>query len=463
MKAIVRPALALITLLLATSASGAQTPPASPFQDGSRVVAVGDSITNAGLYQGYVYLYHLTRFPERQIDIFNAGISGDTAQGASDRYGWDIEPLDGNAASVMFGMNDVSGSDLYPADGQGADIEAKRLQRVDAYEANMRALVKRLMDDGIDPILLTPSPYDDTSTMEAANQPGRNAVLAECGRRVEAIAAENGLVVVDFNTPMTELNQRLQQDDPAFTLVGKDRVHPGESGHLVMAYLYLKGLNAPADVARVSLDARTGAVADEYRCAVSNVKRSADSLSFDYLAEGIPFPVSDGARPALDWIPFTDELNREMLTITDLPKGSYRLSIDGKAITTLTAAELGAGVNLTAYPDTPQNQQAKQVQSLYNAKYRSPIAKLRAIAFVEHACCRGMPHPLTLQQVEPKLENWVASARGKPYQGYFRKCADEYKLNKPQQLSLMEQAEQALPAIRAAAQPRQHQISVTRI
>jgi len=47
---------------------------------------------------------------------------------------------------------------------------------------------------------------------------------------------------------MTALNREQQKNNPTWTIVGGDRVHPGAPGHLMMAWLFLKSQNAPAAV-----------------------------------------------------------------------------------------------------------------------------------------------------------------------------------------------------------------------
>jgi hypothetical protein len=42
--------------------------------------------------------------------------------------------------------------------------------------------------------------------------------------------------------------QALQRYGTNYTLAGKDSVHPGWAGHLVMAYAFLKALDVPGDI-----------------------------------------------------------------------------------------------------------------------------------------------------------------------------------------------------------------------
>ena len=49
------------------------------FEEGERVVFVGNSITHGGHYHSFIWLYYMTRFPDKPITIMNAGIGGESA------------------------------------------------------------------------------------------------------------------------------------------------------------------------------------------------------------------------------------------------------------------------------------------------------------------------------------------------------------------------------------------------
>ena len=64
---------ALGVLLFSRTKITAQAVP--QFKDGDRVCFIGDSITHGGSYHSNVYLYYLTRFPDREFRVWNKGIS----------------------------------------------------------------------------------------------------------------------------------------------------------------------------------------------------------------------------------------------------------------------------------------------------------------------------------------------------------------------------------------------------
>ena len=125
----------LLALVAAVSLRAAAPSPA--FQTDDRWAAVGDSITHSGSYHHWIQLYHLTRFPNRPLELANCGISGDSAAGALRRYPWDIAPHRATVATIMLGMNDVTRA-LYTAEPPTAEVLEKRAAALAAYEAARR-------------------------------------------------------------------------------------------------------------------------------------------------------------------------------------------------------------------------------------------------------------------------------------------------------------------------------------
>jgi len=346
-----------VMLTMLTMLSVAQADATAPqFQSGDVVALIGDSITHGRKWHRYVYSYYLTRFPERQIRFVNEGIAGDSAGGALRRLDWDILPHHPNAAVIFLGMNDV-GRGYYKANADAATIAARQTA-LDNYRKNMHELAAKLLANGVKRLVFcTPSPYDDTAQLEAENFPGVNGALAQCGRIGGELAAKYGGAVIDLNGPMTALNLERQKADPKFTLIGPDRVHPGDAGMMVIAYEFLRAQGAPALVSSVAVD---GANVTAENATVTNVKPTDEGVTFDVLAKALPWPIEASAKAALEWVPLEADLDQEKLA-AKLPEGEYRLLIEGQEVGRYSAAALGAGINLALNDKTPQYQQAWQV------------------------------------------------------------------------------------------------------
>ena len=68
-------------------------------------------------------------------------------------------------------------------------------------------------------------------------------------------------------------------------------------GHMVMAYLFLKAQGfAGKDVANMEINANKKQAVKAEGCTISNIKKIGKDISFDYLAEALPYPLDTSAR-----------------------------------------------------------------------------------------------------------------------------------------------------------------------
>lgn len=360
----------------------AQAPTAPPFQSGDRVCFIGDSITDIGLYHSYLQLFYATRFPDRQIQYFPAGFSGGFAEDCLRRLQWDILARNPNVATVNFGMNDMGG-DFGAPKASPEEVDKAIQERMNSVQIHYEKLLDALSAAGVRLVLMGPSIYDDTVQIDK-NPPARaNRPLTLWTQRVKEIAERRKLGFVDLNTKMKEVNARLQAADAKATIVGGDRVHPGAQGNLVMAYSILKAQGIGPEVATVSVDAATGKADKLVNCTVEAIERTANGISFRCLEKALPFPTPYRAEKSLELIPFTEELNREMLVVRNLPAGRYELRIDDAVVGQYDARALGEGVNLALNPDTPQYKQAQKLLADNDRRHQLEN-KLRYFPFLRH-------------------------------------------------------------------------------
>lgn len=351
------------------------------FKDGETVCFLGDSITHGGRFCSFIYDYYLTRFPERTIHFVNAGIAGDSAGGAQGRLVEDVIDKKPSSVAVMLGMNDV-GRGNYVANPD-AQRKAAQQSSLDGYRKNMDKLLGRIRSEANPRLLLiTPSPFDQTVVNDRDNnQPGCNDGLGRCAAVVRELAAKYNGEVVDFNGPMTAFNLEQQKRDPAFTIVGPDRVHPGPAGHLMMAWLFLKAQGAPAQVSEVVLDATAGNVTKAANAEVSGLEKKDGVWRFTVLEKALPFPIDSTAKTLLSLLPVERDLNQEILSVTHLADGEHELLIDNQVVGRYTSKVLAQGINLALNEATPQVKQAQEVAKL-NERRRTAETVMRDYAAV---------------------------------------------------------------------------------
>ena len=393
------------------------------FKDGETVCFFGDSITHGGRFHSFIYDYYLTRFPDRTIHFVNAGVSGDSAGGALGRMDEDVTAKKPTSVVFMFGMNDV-GRGNYVAIPD-ANQKAAQQRSLEGYQKNMEKLVARVRCEAGEPRLLfiTPSPFDQSVVNDKNNnQPGCNDGLGRCAALVRELASKSNGTVVDFHTPMTSFNLERQKRDPAYTIVGPDRVHPGAPGHLMMAWLFLKAQGAPSLVSKVVVDAESGRVVESENASVTGVGKKGGIFTFTSLERALPFPIDAAALPILDQLPIEQELNQEVVAVKGLASGTYELRIDEQSAGRYTAEALAKGVNLAANVATPQRKQAQAVAKLNEAR-RSTETSLRDYAAVRWYLKHRQVNPDDLAAVKTFAETKMAKT------GYYEGKVPHYLQN----------------------------------
>ena len=342
----------------------------TPFKAGDRVIFVGNSITDGGHYHSYIWLYYMTRFPQEKMWMANGGIGGDTADDILRRLDGDIIARNPSVITLTFGMNDTG---YWEYNGDNAKEFADR--KVNESRGKFLEIEKKLKAlRNTRMVMVGTSPYDQTSTFNDNIYKKKNDAMKRIVAIQDSAAKANNWEFVDFNEPMCEVNARKQAIDPAWTAIGNDRVHPDNDGHMLMAYLFPKAQGMTGKpVADFCVNARNQKVERSENCAITNVSAKGGVVTFDYLAEALPYPLDTiphgwgFTRPQsliTDIIPeFMEEMNREQIAVKGL-NGKYRLLIDDILIDTFTADQLAKGVNLAAYRHTPQYQQASAVMVL---------------------------------------------------------------------------------------------------
>jgi lysophospholipase L1-like esterase len=364
----------LLTILSAFQLSKAQT--VAPFKSGDRVAFVGNSITDGGHYHSYIWLYYMTHFPVTRITCYNAGIGGDAVNQIYDRFDDDVFSKNPNVLTLTWGMNDSGYFEWYRKDAP--DFMKNKIDGSYKYYGMLEQKLKSRSD--IRKIIILGSPYDETSKFTTKNlYPGKAQALSGIIDFQEAAAKKNDWGIVDFYHPMWAINQQQQAKDSVFSLTPNDRIHPDNDGHMVMAYLFLKAQGlANHPVADVDINAKNQKVSKSVNCKITRVAGNADSLSFYYLAQSLPYPLDTLSRgwgnhksqsEALKLIPWTEEFNKELLKVKGLKDGNYKIMIDGELIGRRTAKELEDGVNLAEIKSTPQYQQAVQIRELNEERW----------------------------------------------------------------------------------------------
>jgi lysophospholipase L1-like esterase len=456
----------IFVLFLSFSLSGnivnaQQHQSSSIFKNGDTICFVGNSITHAGQYHEFIQLFYATRFPNTKLKIINSGISGDNANNILERLDTDVLVNHPDHVFLMTGMNDVVRT-LY-FDGEASEnIIKKRERALENYRVNTFKLVQQFKDHNINTILLTPSVYDQFSKIERENNLGCNDALEVCGTHLKHLSKKYKLPLIDLNKNMKSIMNKGLLKDSLFTIVGKDRVHPGVEGHFIMASEILTALEPKSLVSKIVIDAAEKHVKTQNNCEVNLKRIDNEFLIFDCKEFALPFPIPKTVASILDYTNFENHFNKQQFKVNHLKKGVYRLIIDNELIGSFSTRQLSQGVNLNTYKNTPQYQQAQEVKQLCET-YRKVAFKLRVIPFIETRFLRDFDGNKLYDNLTLHLENKLKDIAGKPFYNYMQKSMERYLETLPNKISLENQLKTIQDAIYVKNKPIQHEWTIVKI
>lgn len=206
---------------------------------GTKLVMIGDSITDCGrarpfgegrgdaLGTGYVALIDsLLRvvYPAHGLRIVNVGTGGNTVRDLKARWQSDVLDLQPGWLSIMIGINDVWRQFDSPQ-------QTERHVGLDEYTATLDELVRstRTRLDGL--VLMTPY------FLELHRDDPMRATMDAYGAVVQRIAGRYDAVFVNTQQAFDRLLAHMHPMSVAW-----DRVHPNQTGHMVLAKAWLDAL-----------------------------------------------------------------------------------------------------------------------------------------------------------------------------------------------------------------------------
>ncbi len=328
-------------------------------RDGDTVAFLGDSITAARQYTKLIETYTLLRFPERKIRFVNAGKGGETMKLSLTRLEPAVFAEGATIVTVAYGVNDIGW-------GMKADAAHKK-----EYLDALAELIDRCQKRGVRVFIC--------SAAITAEDPDKaeNGFLQKMCDEGLALAKSKSAGTIDVQRTMRAVQRRVlahnakqSNKNKPTKLHAEDGVHLNELGQMAMGFAILKGLGAPADVSSAVVDAASSAVVASDGCKVSDVKRTDDGLTFTRLDERLPLNLQPLWVLHGLFIPFSDELNRYMLTVKNLAPGRYEMSADARSLGIWTAEALARGINIASatadpwVPGGPWDAQAHATKTL---------------------------------------------------------------------------------------------------
>ncbi|MEM7658287.1 MAG: SGNH/GDSL hydrolase family protein [Bacteroidota bacterium] len=217
---------------------------------GKRVLFLGNSITQNGLYVSMVEYWLRKNNPEEEYDLLSVGLGSETVSCLTEpvhpyprpcleeRLERILTAVKPDVVLACYGMNDGIYHPQSP-------------ERLAAYQNGIRALENRLKRDSVPLLVLTPPVFDSLQVEDksvgldtdlygyASPYQGYDLVLKDYA---DWLQEAYGPAAIDLHGPMKTFIQQQRANDPSFTLA-PDGVHPQALGHWIMAASILKGLD----------------------------------------------------------------------------------------------------------------------------------------------------------------------------------------------------------------------------
>jgi len=307
---------------------------------GDRLAICGDSITEQKMYSRIMETYLTVCVPQLHVTVRQFGWSGEKAPGFLARMENDTLRFEPTIATTCYAMNDHN--------YQPYQEEFGRIYR-DASQAIIR-LFKEHHARVIQGSAGTVGKMPAWVKRAKGTIDDLNLSLLEFRNIDVRLAQQEQVGFADVFVPMLiegfEAKRRYGDD---YMISGKDGVHPGWAGHLVMAYAFLKAMGLDGDIATITVDMQSGQATASAGHRILSAKPNTvqvESRRYPFCATG-PLDDDGSIRSGMTLVPFNEELNRFMLVVKNAPGARCRVTW-GETAKTYSAAQLAAGVNLAA-------------------------------------------------------------------------------------------------------------------
>lgn len=220
---------------------------------GLKVLFIGDSITdgnwgnnNTGspsskrnlwdmnhIYgSGYMYLcatYFQSKYPEKEYEFYNRGISGNKLADMEKRWEEDVIRIHPDVLSILIGTNDVSWA-----------LKNQKIFDVKQWAQMYRSLIERSLEANPNLKIVLCAPFTaQTGKMKSSEDYGqRQTWIEQCAVAVEQIAREYQAIFVPFDKLFNSLQEKhtSSPDSPYWIW---DGIHPTPAGHAKMAEMWI--------------------------------------------------------------------------------------------------------------------------------------------------------------------------------------------------------------------------------
>lgn len=195
----------------------------SKFEAGApvRIVCFGDSVTGVYYHTGgrraYTDMVGIAlkkSYPNADITMVNAGISGHNTENALARIEKDVLAHNPTLVTVMYGLNDMVGVPI------------------EKYRENLKTIIAKCRERGAEVLLCTPNNVITTDRRPSTR-------LEEYCNAVREVGQSENVPVCDCYQQMQELRE---QDALNWRMLLSDEIHPNMAGHKRMAEMIARSI-----------------------------------------------------------------------------------------------------------------------------------------------------------------------------------------------------------------------------
>ena len=344
-------------------------------KEGDRLAIIGDSITEQRMYSRVMETYLTVCVPQLKISTRQFGWSGETAEGFLKRMTNDCLRFNPTVATLCYGMNDHRYRPFDVMNGAW-------------YRSNYTGVVKSLKSAGARVVVGSPGCMSKPNTwgrVAGMTLDEHNANLCALRDIDVGIAAREEQRFADVFWIMMkagfEGQTRFGSDNEPYMIAGKDGVHPGWAGHLVMAYAFLQAMGLDGEVGTVTVDLGTQkaeASAGHTVDGVANGEVTLTSSRYPFCAAG-DIQKDSSLRSGMEVVSFNQDLNRFRLVVKNATAANYKVTW-GEQSKNYSPAELAAGVNLAAdFAVNPFSEAFKRVDDAVGAKQAYETTQIKKI------------------------------------------------------------------------------------
>jgi lysophospholipase L1-like esterase len=345
-------------------------------KQGDRLAICGDSITEQKMYSRIIETYLTVCVPQLEITVRQYGWSGEKTDDFFKRMDNDCLRFEPTIATLCYGMNDSRYRPFDVTNGMW-------------YEDHYRAIVRKFKDANVRVVLGSPGCAGKTASWVDT----RSGTLDEhnenlCALRDIAVnvAESEQVAFADVFWPMYQAQvfapgQHHATKEKPYNVAGKDGIHPGWAGQVVMAYAFLRAMGLDGELAEFNIDLKKNAASASNGHEIVSAgpgKFIINSTRYPFCARG-DIDSDDSVRSGMTLVPFNDNLNRFILKAAGLQGGKYKITWGGKS-REFESEDLGKGINLAEeFPDNPFSESFERVENTVFEKQKYETEQVKNI------------------------------------------------------------------------------------